>query len=84
MFYFLKLQEIGFHTMSLMNSTYPSTISDKSSSSYARMFAQHSMSEAQVTIQMLHRKQTHCLYNAILADNSSLCFTRILDSLNIK
>ena len=33
------LQEIDFHTLKLINSTYPSTISDKSSVSYARALA---------------------------------------------
>ena len=44
-FFVETLQEIGFHTLSLMNSTYPSTIWDKSSASYARTLAQYSMSD---------------------------------------
>jgi hypothetical protein len=44
MFFFVEtLLEIGFHTLSLMNSTYPSTIWNKSSASYARMLAKYSM-----------------------------------------
>jgi hypothetical protein len=39
------LPKIGFHTLSLMNSTYPSTIWDKSSASFAHAIAQYSMSE---------------------------------------
>ena len=39
------VQEIGFHTLILMNSTYPSTIWDKSSTSYARVLEQYSMSQ---------------------------------------
>ena len=35
---------IGFHTISLMISTFPSTICDKSSASYARTLAQYSVS----------------------------------------
>ena len=35
-FFVETLLEIGFHTSSLMNSTYPSTIWDKSSASFAR------------------------------------------------
>ena len=35
---------IGFHTLSLMNSTYPSTISDKSSASYASALVKNSVS----------------------------------------
>ena len=38
------IHKIGFHTMSLMNSTYSSTIWDKSSVSYARALAQYSVS----------------------------------------
>jgi hypothetical protein len=38
------LQENGFHTLNLMNSTYPSTIWDKSSASYARVLAKNSVS----------------------------------------
>ena len=38
------LQEIAFHTLSLMNFAYPSTIYDKSSASYACALAQYSMS----------------------------------------
>jgi hypothetical protein len=38
------LLEIGFHTLSLMNSTYSSTICDKSSVSYARALAKNSVS----------------------------------------
>ena len=37
------LLDIGFHTLSLMNSTYPSTIWDKSRPSYARAFANNSV-----------------------------------------
>ena len=42
------LLDIGFHTLSLMNSTLPSTIWDKASASYARALAKYSMSEYQV------------------------------------
>jgi hypothetical protein len=38
------LPYIGFHTLSLMNSTYLSTIWDKSSASYARTLANNSVS----------------------------------------
>ena len=38
------LQEIGFHTIVLLTSAYPSTIWDKSSASYAHILAQNSMS----------------------------------------
>ena len=37
-------QDIGFHTLTMVNSTYPSTIWEKSSASYAHMLAQYSMS----------------------------------------
>ena len=43
-FFVEALQENGFHTLSLMNSTYPSTIWDKSSMSYARVLAKNSVS----------------------------------------
>ena len=39
------LQEIGFHTISLMYSTYPSTIWGKSSTSFAHTLVQDSMSD---------------------------------------
>ena len=39
-----NLQKIGFNPLSLMNSTYPSTIWDKSSASYAHALAQNSVS----------------------------------------
>jgi hypothetical protein len=38
------LQEIAFRKLSLMNSTFSSTILDKSSASYARALAEYSMS----------------------------------------
>jgi hypothetical protein len=38
------LLDIGFHTLSLMNSMYPSTIWEKSSASYARALANNSVS----------------------------------------
>jgi hypothetical protein len=37
--------DIGFHTFSYINSTYPSTIWDKSSASYARALAKNSVSD---------------------------------------
>jgi hypothetical protein len=44
-FFFVEtILDIGFHTLSFMNSTYPSTIWDKSFASYARMLAKYSMS----------------------------------------
>jgi hypothetical protein len=39
-----SLHEIGFHNFILMISTFPSTICDKSSASYARTLAQYSVS----------------------------------------
>ena len=39
------LQEICFHTLKLIDSTYPSPIWDKSSESYARALAQYFMSD---------------------------------------
>ena len=44
------LLDIGFHTLSLMNSTYPSTIWDKSSASYTRTLAKNSMSAIAVVV----------------------------------
>jgi hypothetical protein len=44
MFYVEALLDIDFHNLSLMNSTYPSTICDESSASYARTLAKNSVS----------------------------------------
>jgi hypothetical protein len=38
------LLDIGFNTLNLMNSTYPSTIWDKSSASYAHALVKYSVS----------------------------------------
>ena len=43
-FFVETLPHFGFHTFSIMNSTYPSTIWDKSSASYARALAKYSVS----------------------------------------
>jgi hypothetical protein len=43
-FFAETILDIGFHTLSLMNSTYPSTIWGKSSASYARALAKNSVS----------------------------------------
>ena len=43
-FFVEALLDIGFHTVSLMNSTDPSTIWYKSSASYAHALAKYSMS----------------------------------------
>ena len=40
-----NLLDIGFHTLSLMNSTYPSTIWNKSSGSFARALAKNFVSD---------------------------------------
>jgi hypothetical protein len=48
-FFVETLLDIGLHTLSLMNSTYPSTIRDKSSASYARALAKYSVSEIEPT-----------------------------------
>jgi hypothetical protein len=54
LFFAESLPDIGFHTLSLMNSTYPSTIWDKSSASYARALAKNSVSDSH---RKIHQKQ---------------------------
>ena len=44
------LLDTGIHTLSLMISTYPSTIWDKSSASYARVLAKNSMSVVDICV----------------------------------
>ena len=53
------LLEIGFHTLSLINSTYPSTIWDKSSASYARSLAKNSVSGTYTLFSVYSRNISH-------------------------
>jgi hypothetical protein len=46
LFFAETIRDIGVHTLRLMNSTYPSTIGDKSCASIARALAKNSVSEA--------------------------------------
>ena len=45
-FFVETIQESGFHTLTLMNSTYPSTIWDKSYASYVSALRKNSVSES--------------------------------------
>jgi hypothetical protein len=53
------LLDIGFHILSLLNSTYPSTIRDKSSASYAHALTKNSVSS-------FARKVTAVLFMVLL------------------
>ena len=57
------LQEIGFHTLSLMNSTYPSTIWDKSSASYAHTLVLYSVSVMMARMQYSDNAQCSIEWN---------------------
>jgi hypothetical protein len=57
MFFFVEtLLDIGFHTLSLMNSTYPSIIWDKSSASYANALAKISAGWFELLLKVVVRQ----------------------------
>ena len=76
------LLDIGFHILSLMNSTYPSTIWDKSSASYAHMLAKNSVS-AHTHTQELLREEPSCNLDATISmkENQHLNLERYLNGI---
>jgi hypothetical protein len=92
-FFAETLPDIGFHTFSLMNSTYPSTIWDKSSASYAHALAKYSVSANTSTLVLVFHHNTPriahpwyfpTIYQILGSLDESISPTVIIQSKNTK